>query len=251
MLNQKLPRITSNARSVIELLAASDPLSIHEIAERSGIPRSSLYRLMNSLSMMKLTELLPDGRIGLTSRWLHLADASRDAMTEWRSAADILKTLERQTKQTIFLNVLERDAVTCIDWMPGRGIDILILRPGRSLPLYADAAGRVALAYVQDQDAERYLQTTTFKPLTEYTLTNADDLRKDILTTRRDGFTRSNEDVTIGIGAIGVPILGSDDMLAGSLSIAGLVDEIFAQQVELVELLREAAERLSEDMSHP
>ena len=57
-------------------------------------------------------------------------------------------------------------------------------------------------------DLERYLASgPTRHPLTPRTLTDAADLRADVERTRAQGFALSLDDVTVGVGAVAVPVL--------------------------------------------
>jgi DNA-binding IclR family transcriptional regulator len=238
-MNSKPIKVIANAFEVIKLLAEAGPLSPSDISERTGIPRSSVYRLADGLNVIRLTETLPDLRFRLSIRWLHLADSARAAMSEWAKARPVLDRLEERTGQTAFLSVPTHDAAVCIDWSPGRGTGILILKPGRILPLHAGAAGRVILAY--GDHPEGNLQRAPFPRLTPDTLTTAEQLREDIQTTRRSGYALSDQDVTIGIGAVGVPVFNREGAFAGCVSLGGLIDEILAQKDDYVAVLKDAA----------
>jgi IclR family acetate operon transcriptional repressor len=189
-----------------------------------------------------LTESLPDTRVRLTARWLTLSDAARAGMSEWGSAATVLRELAESTSLTSYLTVLRDGAAMCVDWAPARAIDILALRPGRSLPLHAGAAGRTLLAF--GVDAEAYLGGAPFPALTERTLVTAGQLRDDLVRTRQRGFAVSDGDVTAGIGAIGVPVLDAAGAVVGCLSLGGLADELLGRREELVALLLAAAHEI-------
>jgi IclR family acetate operon transcriptional repressor len=236
-------KLLANATDVISLLAHDGPLSPAEIADRSGLPRSSVYRLVEGLSAISMAELLPDSRVRLTSRWLHLADATRDGMEEWDAAPAILQRLVENTGQTAYLTVPRELTAVCIEWRQGRGIDVLALKPGRSLPLYAGAAGRTILAFGKDLDA--VLESAPFTPMTPGTLVTAAALREDVATTLAQGYAVSDEDVTIGISAIGVPILAADGTLRGCVSIGGIAEEFRAKRDDFVRELRLTAEAIA------
>ena len=109
---------------------------------------------------------------------------------------------------TSFLSVVSGTELVCVECAQGHAIDSLILRPGRVLPLHAGAAGRVALAYFEDADAERYLAGAPFPAYNENTLVSVEQLREDIRLTRERGYALSDEDVTLGVGAVGVTDCG-------------------------------------------
>ena len=107
-----------------------------------------------------------------------------------------MHAITAQTGMTSFLSVVSGTELVCVECAQGHAIDSLILRPGRVLPLHAGAAGRVALAYFEDADAERYLAGAPFPAYNENTLVSVEQLREDIRLTRERGYALSDEDVT-------------------------------------------------------
>jgi IclR family acetate operon transcriptional repressor len=235
--------ILQKSSDLIGLLAARGPLTPADIAEEIGMPRSSVYRFAEALGQIQMVETLPDSRVKISLRWLRLADAARAAMAEWAGARTVLDELASDTGQTTFLSVPRGDQVVCIDWSQGRGINVLILKPGRALPLYAGAAGRVSLAFHEDPTA--YLTQAPFPAFTRRTLQTAKQLRRDIDSIRARGFSISDEDVTDGIGALGVPLFDANGRLRGALSLAGLAADIRSSRTELVDHLHASASVLS------
>lgn len=235
--------VVRRSADVVQLVAARGALSIAEVAEQVDMPRASVYRLTDALVHARLLEVAADGKIRASLRCLRLGDVARAGLVEWAAARDVLDSLSDQTGQTTYLSVPAADRALCIDWSRGRGISVLALKPGRFLPLHAGAAGRVTLAY-RPEPLEDYLRLAPFPSLTPATLTTAKALRADVASTRERGFSVSDEDVTSGIGALGVPLLAEDGALLGALSLAGLAAEVRQGQLELSTALRRSARRL-------
>jgi IclR family acetate operon transcriptional repressor len=236
--------ILRRSSEVVQLVAARGALSIAEVAEQVDMPRASVYRLTEALAQARLLEVGADGKVRPSLRSLRLSDSARAGLAEWSAARDVLDSLSARTGQTTFLSVPVRDQALCIDWSRGRGISVLALKPGRTLPLYAGAAGRVTLAF-RSEPLEDYLRLAPFPSLTPHTLTEPAQLRADVDETRSRGSSVSDEDVTLGIGAIGVPVLDADGQLLAALSLAGLAEDIRAGRAELSEALIESAQQLS------
>lgn len=241
MTGPKKMRVLANAQQLVDELAEQGPLSPAELAQAIDVPRPSVYRLVAGLESIELVSTLADGRVTLGRRWLHLADASRDGMREWARADEMLEQLAGETGQTAFLCTPRKHAAVCIAWAQGRGIDILTLRPGRALPYHAGAAGRALLAFADEDDVDAYLADAPFPRLTPATLTDAPQLRDDISATRANGFVLSDEDVTVGIAAVGAPVFSASGSLVGAVSVGGLADEIRANVPRLSQLLQAAA----------
>lgn len=244
-MERKPIRLLSNARDVIDVISLQGPSTPAEIAEAIGVPRPSVYRLVDGLNVIGLTSAGRDGRVGLNLRWLHMADAAFSGMHEWSSAPALLDRLSESTLQTTFLTLPRGDEAVCIRWSPGRGIGVLILKPGRALPLYAGAAGRVMLA--EHEELERYLSHAPFLALTPYTLIEADELRRDVDLTRGQGYAHSDQDATVGIGALGVPVRDAAGRLVACVSLAGVAEEIREERRSFLEALHRTASNLASD----
>jgi len=235
--------IVRRSSQVVQLVAARGALSIAEVADQVDMPRASVYRLIEALTKARLVETDVDGKVRASLRCLRLSDSTRAGLEEWSAARDVLDSLSDRTGQTTYLSVPVGDQALCIDWSRGRGISVLALKPGRTLPLYAGAAGRATLAF-RSEPPEDYLKHAPFTDLTPYTLTTADQLAEDVRATRARGYTVSDEDVTIGIGALGIPLRTDDGVLRGTLSLAGLATDVRRRRSELVAALAVSATEL-------
>ena len=173
-------RALDKASRVMDALAAENGLSPADIADACDIPRSSVYRVLDGLVDVGWAVTDTDGNYSLSLDWLRLADAARTSRTEWQPAIAVMHAITAQTGMTSFLSVVSGTELVCVECAQGHAIDSLILRPGRVLPLHAGAAGRVALAYFEDADVERYLAGAPFPAYNENTLVSVEQLREDM-----------------------------------------------------------------------
>lgn len=239
-------KVLANAQQVIEALAGHGPLTQAEAAHLTGIPRSSMYRLFDGLLAAGLLAEAAEGRFGLGQRWLHLSDCAREGISEWRHADKILAELTRRTGRTSYLTVLRGEEAWCIDWARGSGIEIMLLKPGRALALYCGAAGRALLAALPEPEATAYLERAPFEALTPGTLISREALLEDMARTRAQGYALSDEDVTPGIGALGMTVPPQGGRGSAALSFGGLARDILDHQEELVFELGRAVAALAE-----
>ena len=254
--NQEPTGALSKAGKIIDVLADNNGIGPAEVAAASGIPRSSAYRILDGLVQVGLVKANQDDTYSLSLSWLNLSDVARSSLTEWPNAYELLAELTTLTGQTTFLTVISGFETVCVECAQGPSIDALILRPGGTLPFFAGAAGRVCLAYSDEQIQNDYLKQAPFAGYNENSLVTASALRTDIKQIRERGFAISNEDITIGVASIGVPIFSQQDgIVVGALSTGGFADAMMPRCEELAGQLTAYVDRLgsgqlSENSSH-
>lgn len=235
----------ANASALLESLAASGPLSVSELAQQLGIPRPSTYRLVEGLVDVGLVQDAGDSRIELGLRWLHLADAARDAsIDDWGGVRSTLDHIASATGFTAYFSLLRKHRAFFLDWSLGTGLGVLELHPGGRLDLNLGGAGRALLAF-GPEGTERYLDVIEPRASTRFSLVSREDLLADAEATRRRGYALSLDDVTIGAGAIGVPVTDHRGEVTAVVSAAGLSADVAERAEELAEVVREATQALS------
>ncbi|SDB80556.1 DNA-binding transcriptional regulator, IclR family [Raineyella antarctica] len=233
-----------HARDLIDALKDTEAMSPAQLADAIDVPRSTVYRLVEGLTAIDLVLTAADGRVTLSQRWLALGDAVQAARTEWAGVRSAMRVVTERTGCTTYLSIPAGDRAMCIDWVKGRAVELLILKPGRSLPLYVGAAGRGTLAGLAAEDREAYLAAAPFPALTPSTLTTAEQLRADVQSTHRRGYVLSQEDVTPGAGALGVPVPDDQGRCSGVLSVGTLIGDLARREEELYKELSSAVDAL-------
>ncbi len=135
------------------VVAAEHPVSVTEVARRSGLNRSIAYRLLRTLEDRGMVVQSGQGyRAGLGL--LRLMPRERQALVEFARPA--LATLAQATGATAVLSVRDRDqeVVALCVLPPGDGPSIS-LREGAAGPLGRGAASVALLALDPPRDGER------------------------------------------------------------------------------------------------
>ncbi|KAB1643403.1 IclR family transcriptional regulator [Gulosibacter chungangensis] len=237
-------RTLANSDDIIVLLAHEGDLSPTQIAEQLDLPRPTVYRLLDGLSSINFTEPVQSSKTRLSLRWLRMADKAREAMREWRGADRLLQEIAERTGQTAYLTIPRDGEAVCVGWEQGSGVGVVEVKPGRSVSMHAGAAGRALLALSIDLDS--YFEANPVRrKFTEHTLIEESELREDIALTRERGYVLSDGDVTEGIMALAVPVRGGKGRVLGSLTASGLSDEFRERQAEILEVLKDVADRLA------
>jgi DNA-binding IclR family transcriptional regulator len=239
-MNEHPMRVIANARAAIDLLASRGPLSPSALGEALGIPRGTAYRLASGLHAIDFTEPLAGGSIGLSRRWLRLADAAAASLTEWMDSHHALANIVKATGHTAFLTVPRGDSALCIDSVLGQASEVWVIRRGLTFPLNA-GPGRQFLAYWDDLD----LQEGAFSRLTDKTLFTEAELETDARMTATRGYLIAQEDVMPRMTLIGFPVFGQNGVIHGCIALGGGTASILSDEDRLVDILRTAAAHLT------
>ncbi len=213
---------------------AQGEASAAELSEAVGEPRSSIYRLLSSLQAEGLVEQgSKRGQFRLGFKLLTLGTAVVSRFDEREFAQPVMERLHDLTGETVFLCVRRGDEAVCIERLAGKRVQSLALQLGGSLPLHAGAASRALLAFAPETEWEAYLQRN--QPLSRFTASTPSEpgaLRKLLRQARTDGCTISDQDVTVGVAAIGVPVVDYRGDVRAAVSISGVRESILGDDYE-------------------
>ncbi|MFM9106463.1 MAG: IclR family transcriptional regulator [Chloroflexota bacterium] len=208
--------------STIEALLRLDaPASAREIAERSGVNRTTVHRLLNSLIHRGWAEKATDlGGYRLSLRFLALARLAlheRDFVDEVRPAMVHLANVSREA---VHLGVLDGFEVVHVDRVDSPEMVGVASKVGARAVPHVTALGKSLLALGSDKALDTYLVHARALPA-PYRLTDERHLLEDLQRTRDLGFSLDDEESSAGIRCLGVPILGAAGEPLFSLSITG------------------------------
>jgi DNA-binding IclR family transcriptional regulator len=246
-------QVIDRAVGLLRVLAEADePQGLREIARRGSLSPSTTRRILASLCHHQLCEQTPEGsyRLGLALFELGTrVEADLDIRTRSLPA---LKRLSEESHLTAFICVQRDERVIAIERVDGRYAFSLALTVGGSLPLYAGAASRALLAHMPEDEVQRLLEIHPPEQMTERTLVDPKDVLADMRETRRRGYVISDEDVTPGVAALGMPVFGHvSDRPVAAISVAGLVPQVIGDDFDrLLGQLRETAEEISRELGH-
>jgi DNA-binding IclR family transcriptional regulator len=216
------PNTLKKAGRLLDLIADERECTAARLAELTGEPRSSVYRLLDGLQELEMVE--PGSRRGsfrLGFGLLRLGTAVLSRFDERQAALPAMERLHEFTGQTVYLLVPRELEAVCIEQIEGRDVNTLAMRLGSALPLHVGGAPRALLAFLPEEARRTYVTEAPLRAFTPATITDPRALAASLDETRRLGVSVSDEDVTIGVGSIGAPVLGHDGDVRAAISIGG------------------------------
>lgn len=199
--------------------------SVTEIAKAVGLPPSSMHRALRAMVEHNVVWQDPRSRkYSLGMRLLELGAAVRQATAEaglLRRADPRLTELSEHIQEEVFLAVLARDTVVIVEAVLSvQQPHMLIKIPCADLsPLHCGSSAKAILAFLPRQDLSRIVERCNFRPFTMYTLYSPDDLLDELQHVRDHGYAVCDQEYTIGISAVAVPVLDRQGRPFASLGV--------------------------------
>jgi IclR family transcriptional regulator, acetate operon repressor len=245
-------RDATGPRSLARLLGLFDVLSLMpngmslaELNVTLESPKSSLLNL--------LRPLVAEGYL------VHSAGVYRLGPSIFRLAASVMSAwnfpkmirpfmaeLVERTGESALLGVLNQEAevLTYVEIVDSPHPVRYQIPVGTTRPIYASAAGRLLLAYVDKPWRDQYVNTVAFKVKTAIPVTRA-SLVRELDKIRAEGISSSIDGYSVGLAAVAAPVFDGDGRCIASVNIAGPSDRFRHDLESLKATVKDVAARAS------
>jgi len=192
---------------ILETLAASPTrLTLTELQERMGYPRSSLHALVRTLRELKWVEADETGSaFGVGPHALLSGTAYLDRDPALQFAYETLEDLRSETGYTIHYARRDEAHVLYLASRESRQSAGRVSRVGRRLPAHVTALGQALLAELTEAEVDELLPDELEK-LQEETITNRSRLHGELDDVRRRGWAFEREQNTRGVACVAVAV---------------------------------------------
>ncbi len=234
------------AQLLVRVVESAQPLAVGELAEGSGLPKSTTSRLVGALERQGLVQRVGErGRLRPGPVLLRFAQRDVPEANLVELAAPALRRLAEASGETINLAVpgplgvehlAQRDSahfVGVANWV------------GRRAPLHCTANGKVFLAFGAAPLPER------LERLTPGTIVDRARLKTELERVRSRGYATTVDELEHGLTALAAPVRGPGGGVVAALSISGPTIRVTPERVErLAPLLVEQATAVSQRLGH-
>jgi IclR family transcriptional regulator, KDG regulon repressor len=241
-------RTVFKALDVLECLAYSgQPLSAPEVAERCGLTRPTTYRLISTLAARGYVASGQDGRYRLGTKMLSLSKRLIEHAQLPQLARPDLEALCQQAGESVHLGVLEDNEVLYLDKVESVSAARMYSVVGTRNPLHSTSLGKAILAFLPSGDRDMLLSRISYTQRTPNTITNREQLERDLENIRQQGYAVDDIENEEGIRCVGVPVLGNSGLPIAAISISGPTVRMTRERArDLAPALQETGHRISE-----
>jgi IclR family transcriptional regulator, KDG regulon repressor len=215
-------RAVERALDVLLCFSARTPdLSMTQIAEKTGMNKSTVHRLLATLETKRFVERDPvSGLYHPGNRLLQMAFLTLEKNDIGRIAAPFIKKLIEMHRETITLSILDDADVVYIAVEESPQTVKLAAKPGQRLPAFATASGKVIMAY-SPEEVVNHIFAQGFHAYTPHTIRNSETMLHIIRLVRERGFAYSEQEYEEGINAVAAPILDRNKRPLAAIAVAG------------------------------
>jgi IclR family transcriptional regulator, acetate operon repressor len=213
------------AELLVRIVESRRALAVGELAQDSGLPKSTTSRLVGALERRGLVQRAGDRRVAPGPVLLRFAHRDTgDSLVEL--AAPALRTLADLSGETINLGVPTPLGVEHLAQEDSRHFVGGTNWVGRQVPYETTANGKVLRAF-------------------------SAGLPADAAAIRAQGYAIAVDELERGLSALAAPIFGADDVAVAALSISGPSIRLTRARIaELAPALLEQAQLVSERLGH-
>ncbi|MDS1140737.1 IclR family transcriptional regulator [Pusillimonas sp. SM2304] len=235
-------QVLERAMRLLDVLARqSDPVALKDLAAATGLHTSTAHRILNDLAVGRYVERVDSGLYQLGMRLLELGSLVKGRLNVREVALEPMRELHKVTGQTINLSLQQGDEIVYIEraWSERSGMQVVRAIGGRA-PLHLTSTGKLFLSVSDPRQVRAYAMRTGLAGTTRNSITQTDQLERDLAQVRRHGYSRDNEELELGVRCIAAGVYDDTGKLQAGLSISAPAERMRDEWIPI--LLRTAAQ---------
>ncbi|WP_343311523.1 IclR family transcriptional regulator [Bacillus atrophaeus] len=237
--------------ALLNLFLTEPKLTLSELISLSGMPKTSVHRMVSSLEEMGLLSRDRNGAYTLGLVFLEFGQLVSERLDIRQIAKPVMEELCQEVDEAVHLIMRDGNEAIYVEKIEGTQTVRLYTAIGRRSPLYAGACARSILSFLPQEQIETYIRQTEFVPIGSGTITDPAELLQTISSSLENGYTVSYSELENYTAAIGAPIFGHKGQVAAGISIAGFEARFTKERLPyLTEKVKGAALQISEKMGY-
>lgn len=234
---------------VLQLFYDHKELSLQEMVALSGMPKTSVHRLLGSLEEMGFLQRNERGLYELGLIFLRFGHLVAERLDIRELALPVMRRVRDELEEAVNLVVRDGNDAIYIEKVDTRQPVRVYTRIGRRAPLHGGACPRALLAFLPDHERSHYISQAELVQVASGTITDRNQLYTMTEEARQRGYTISHSELEDYSSAVGAPIFDHSGQVIAGLSIAGLTTRFGSDRLPLlIEKVREAALEISEKL---
>lgn len=220
--NTRPRRLKTLARcfEVIDALQQLDGARVTELAEHMELSPSTVHGYLSTLEEHRYVIKTGDEyRIGL--KFLHVGGGALVDREGYKTGRRKVEQLASDTGERAQFIVEEHGIGIYLHTASEETSVQIDSRIGKETHLHSSAAGKSILAHLPERRVDEVVERWGLPELTPNTITNRDTLDEELEEIRDQNYAFNDNESTVGLRAVGAPVIGPNDRVIGALSVSG------------------------------
>ena len=250
MTENRIPAVDRAVQAMDCLARAGRPMGLREMAIALEVPRSTVYRLFNSLEAGQLVTKQGEQAYVLGPGIKRLAQAVPQGFDLVTLARPTLESLAAELQLSVKLSMLDQGEALVVLSAVAPTAYTVSTQVGRRFPLHAGASSKVLAAYM-DPVALSDALPARLERHTSKTITRKSLLKAELLEVRKAGYATDQSEYANGVEAIAAPVFGPGGKCVAALSVPFFMDESPARRAQILAAVRRSAHTVSLELGAP
>lgn len=232
---------------IVEALARGERLGVTDIARRTGVAKSSVYKHLDTLRHLGYVTKTNDGQYSLSLRWFEAGHHLRDRRDVYQLAVDDLDQLAAQTGETVSLVVEEDgDAVYLYQVSDDDEVGAPVTE-GKRIPGPISVGGKAIFSYRPPEEVEALLERNEITDSREKLLSELETIRSQRMVIERESPLQGtfsagafeghrhvvgHDEPYQDLHSVAVPIRNPDDYAVAAIEISGTESSLYGRRLE-------------------
>jgi len=199
-------------------------LSLSEIADKIDLPVSTVYRIVQNLAAWQYLAEKDDGNYVLGLTFLTMGNIVKDNLTLRNYARKYMEELNQETKETIYLAILDHknNDIIYIDKVESQRNIKLAAGVGSHNYIHSTANGKALVSRLSNDKIREMLCAKGMPALTDRTITDMAAFLAEIDRVRQAGFALDDFENELGVRCVAAPICDYTGKVVAAMSISGV-----------------------------
>lgn len=210
------------AISIMEVVAEGEGLSLTEVAEATGLPASTAYRILVTFQghgMAEFDEVRQLWHVGVTTFRMGASFIRRRKLAE--HGRGVMRRLQVATGETANLAVADADGVVFVSQVETHQPIRAFFRPGTRGDYHSSGIGKAILAFTDEKSVREIMARNGLASYTAHTHHDVNTLLADLENIRVRGWSVDDEERNLGMRCVAAPVFNEYGEPIAGISVSG------------------------------
>ncbi|RJQ56407.1 MAG: IclR family transcriptional regulator [Desulfobacteraceae bacterium] len=249
-----IPSVTRALRLLELFLNDQHPLSVPEIVDRLGLPRTTTHELVNTLihNGYLRRDAKHSNKVFLGSKVIELGNVYAGKLDLIAEGRKIAEEIVAKCDETVQMAILDGTEAVFVAKVECSKMVRLVSAVGSRVPAHCTAVGKMLLTSLPESGInDLYQGQDKLKKMTENSIGSLSQLKHELSVIRKRGLSYDDCESNTDVRCVSAPIYNHTGKMVAAMSISVPVSRITSsKQDELAVIIRKGAEEVSRNLGY-